>query len=71
MKTWIILIISLFTFIELNAQNDQNKGEDVQDADALAKKLADPNATLGVLFNQIDYVRYSGDVDNAGQNGFV
>jgi hypothetical protein len=70
-KTCIILIISLFTFLELKAQDDQNKEEDVQDADALAKKLADPNATLGVLFNQFDYVRYSGDVPDAGQNGVV
>jgi hypothetical protein len=71
MKTCIILIISLFTFIELNAQDNQKEGADTQDADALAKKLADPNATLGVLFGQFDYVRYSGDAPDAGQNGFV
>jgi hypothetical protein len=70
MKTCIILIISLFTFIELNAQDDTEQKTE-QSADDLAKQLANPNATLGVLFTQFDYVRYSGDAPDAGQNGFV
>ena len=37
----------------------------------MAKKLADPNATIGVLFNQFDYVRYSGDFPDSDQNGYV
>jgi hypothetical protein len=68
MKTCIILIISLFTFIELNAQDDTEQKTE-QSADDLAKQLANPNATLGVLFTQFDYVRYSGDAPDAGQNG--
>jgi hypothetical protein len=66
MKTCLILIISLFAFIELKAQDDTE-----QSADDLAKQLANPNATLGVLFTQFDYSRYSGDVPDAGQNGIV
>ena len=70
MKTYIILMISLFTFIGLNAQDDTGQKPD-QSADDLAKQLANPNATLGVLFTQFDYTRYSGDVPDAGQNGLV
>ena len=70
MKTYIILMISLFTFIGLNAQDDTGQKPE-QSADDLAKQLADPNATLGVLFTQFDYTRYSGDVPDAGQNGLV
>jgi len=70
MKTYIILMISLFTFIGLNAQDDTEQKPD-QSADDLAKQLANPNATLGVLFTQFDYTRYSGDVPDAGQNGLV
>jgi len=69
-KTCLIIILSLFTFIELNAQDDTEQKTD-QSADELAKKLANPNATLGVLFTQFDYTRYAGDIPNAGQNGVV
>ena len=70
MKTCLILIISLFAFIELKAQDDTEQKTE-QSADDLAKQLANPNATLGVLFTQFDYSRYSGDVPDAGQNGIV
>jgi hypothetical protein len=56
MKTCLILIISLFTFIELKAQDDTEQNTE-QSGDDLAKKLANPNATLGVLFGQFDYVQ--------------
>ena len=70
MKTCIILILSLFTFIELNAQDDTEQKTE-QSADDLAKQLANPNATLGLIFTQFDYTRYSGDIPDAGQNGVV
>ncbi|NVJ85763.1 MAG: hypothetical protein HWE09_10375 [Cyclobacteriaceae bacterium] len=70
MKTCIILIISLFAFMELKAQDDTEQKTE-QSSDDLAKQLANPNATLGVLFTQFDYSRYSGDVPDAGQNGVV
>ena len=69
MKTCLIFIISLFTFIGLNAQDDTEQKPE-QSADDLAKQLANPNATLGVLFTQFDYSNYSGNLD-AGQNGLV
>ena len=68
MKTYLILILSLFTFLELKAQDDTDQKTE-QSGDDLAKELANPNATLGVLFTQFDYSRYSGDVPDAGQNG--
>ncbi len=69
MKTCLIFIISLFTFIGLNAQDDTEQKPE-QSADDLAKQLANPNATLGVLFTQFDYTNYSGNLDG-GQNGLV
>jgi len=70
MKTCLILIISLFAFIELKAQDDTGQNTE-QSADDLAKQLANPNATLGLIFTQFDYTRYSGDIPDAGQNGVV
>ena len=70
MKTCIILILSLFTFIELKAQDDTEQKTE-QSADDLAKQLANPNATLGLIFTQFDYTNYSGDIPDAGQNGVV
>ena len=37
----------------------------------LAKELANPNATLGQMLFPIDYVGYSGDLNNANQSGMV
>jgi hypothetical protein len=70
----LLLILLIFSngFITLIAQDTNDSGQQTeQSADDLAKQLADPNATLGVLFTQFDYVRYSGDIPNAGQNGVV
>ena len=68
----LILFMCSVSAFNLTAQdtNDSDQKTD-QSADDLAKQLADPNATLGVLFSQFDYTRYSGDIPNAGQNGVV
>lgn len=44
---------------------------DKDESAKLAKELANPNATRGQLFNNIDYVHYNGDSPNASQNGLV
>lgn len=77
----IAVVISTFNMFSLFSQNEEVKNSNnsadaaaqqtEQSTDELAKQLADPNATLGVLFTQFDYTRYSGDVPNAGQNGVV
>ncbi len=42
------------------------------DADAIAKELANPNTTLGTLAFPIDFINYGGDLQDAGmQNGFT
>jgi len=64
-----ILSIGVLRVVAQDTNDSEQKTE--QSADDLAKQLANPNATLGVLFNQFDYVRYSGDVPDAGQNGIV
>jgi hypothetical protein len=69
---FLILFILSIGVLSVNAQDtDATAQQTDQSADDLAKQLANPNATLGVLFTQFDYVRYSGDIPNAGQNGFV
>jgi hypothetical protein len=70
-KTLMIILISVNIYFPLTAQDESRGVDNTQEADALAKKLADPNATLGVIFNQFDYVRYSDEIENAGQNGIV
>jgi len=68
----LVLFISSSAFLTVNAQDtDDAEQQTGQSADDLAKQLANPNATLGVLFTQFDYTRYSGDIPNAGQNGVV
>jgi hypothetical protein len=68
----LVLFISSSAFLTVNAQDTNDTEQKTEhSADDLAKQLANPNATLGVLFTQFDYVRYSGDIPNAGQNGFV
>jgi len=71
-----ILVVSIGIFPsfsqseqEDNASNSQSEKDG--NAASLAKELANPNATRGQLFNNFDYVRYDGNVPNAGQNGFV
>jgi hypothetical protein len=69
---FLLLFIFSIGILRVAAQDTNDTGQQTEkSADDLAKQLANPNATLGVLFNQIDYVRYSGDVPDSGQNGFV
>jgi hypothetical protein len=71
-QLFLILFICSISAFKLAAQDTNDSDQKTeQSADDLAKQLANPNATLGVLFTQFDYVRYSGDIPNAGQNGFV
>ena len=68
----LVLFISSSAFLTVNAQDTNDKDQKTeQSADDLAKQLANPNATLGLIFTQFDYTRYSGDMPNAGQNGVV
>lgn len=69
----IICIVLLHLFMSFLVVNAQDTGDsDKQDSDEeLAKKLANPNATLGQMLFPIDYVNYGGDIPNANQNGFV
>jgi hypothetical protein len=71
-QLFLILVFLSSGFLLVNAQDTKDPDQKTeQSADDLAKQLADPNATLGVLFTQFDYTRYSGDIPNAGQNGIV
>ncbi len=59
-----LCIFSLPLFAQENEQAPKSDAE-------IAKELANPNATLGQMLFPIDYVRYNGDMDDAGQNGMV
>ena len=60
-----LLFISGLTFAQEKTSETHSNAE-------LAKKLANPNATLGQMAFQFDYMNYTGNLPNAGsQNGFV
>ncbi len=67
------LMLLVFTVMAMLAPGAINAQDDAPaDSSAeLAKKLANPNATLGQMLFPIDYIRYDGDLPDAGQNGFV
>lgn len=67
-KLMLGVCLFLLSFAGLKAQDDSEKSEN---ASSIAKELANPNATRGQLFNHFDYVRYDGEVNDAGQNSFV
>lgn len=63
--TFTLLFISGVSF----AQDEKSEPES---NDELAKKLANPNATLGQMAFQFDYLSYSGNLPNAGgQSSFA
>ena len=66
-KSVFYILLILFSANSLYAQ-DENQGKSSAE---LAKELANPNASLGQMLFPIDYVRYNGDIDNAGQNGLI
>lgn len=64
-KKYVFLFFCLISSIILNAQeqeNDQNNK-----AAEMAKKLADPNATIGMFSIPIDYIHYAGDMESASE----
>lgn len=64
----IILFISIFIHSAVIAQENQA----ANDADAIAKELANPNTTLGTLAFPIDFINYGGTLPEAGkQNSFL
>ncbi len=66
LKLVILLILTAFG-LKVGVAQDEGK----TNAGDLARELANPNATRGQLFNNFDYIRYSGDIPDAGQNAFV
>jgi hypothetical protein len=69
---FLLLFIFSIGVLRVTAQDTNDSDQKTeQSADDLAKQLANPNATLGLLFTQFDYTRYSGDIPDAGQNGVV
>ena len=63
---WLLFILSS---TQVWAQDTQTEG--ANSAHEAAKKLADPNATIGQLSIPIDYIHYNGDLTGASsQNAF-
>ncbi|TNJ44303.1 hypothetical protein KFZ70_03160 [Tamlana fucoidanivorans] len=65
-----VLLHLIMSFLVVNAQDTGDSKKPDSDEE-LAKKLANPNATLGQMLFPIDYVNYNGDIPDANQNGFV
>lgn len=66
----IFLGLAMWTLLTPQAMVAQDEGPTDSSAE-LAKKLANPNATLGQMLFPIDYINYNGDLPGASQNGFV
>ena len=69
MKIRFALLISIAFYTTSYAQD--NGGDSSNQAAELAKKLANPNATLGQMLFPIDYIRYNGDLNDSNQDGMV
>ncbi|MEP3390615.1 MAG: hypothetical protein ABJO02_20650 [Reichenbachiella sp.] len=69
MKTKNILLL-IFTFSFAYSVLAQEEGSETSAAE-MAKQLANPNATLGQMLVPIDFIRYNGDINDAGQTGMV
>ncbi len=63
--------ISLALIICLSIGQLFAQDEGSESAADIAKKLANPNATLGQMLFPIDYVHYNGDLPDASQSGLV
>ena len=63
------LLLSIFLIGVISAQETQTGGPN--SAEEAAKKLADPNATIGQFSIPVDYIHYNGDMPGASeQNAF-
>lgn len=66
-----LTFLIFFTFIFIGTAQETQENGDQNDADAVAKKLANPNAVLGFFSLPIDYTHFNGDLPGAGsQNAF-
>ena len=63
------LVVAMIFVISISALFAQDEGS--ESAADIAKKLANPNATLGQMLFPIDYVHYNGDLPDASQGGLV
>ncbi|NMM48321.1 hypothetical protein [Marinigracilibium pacificum] len=64
-----LIIIFILIAQPIFSQEDNIEKESAAD---IAKKLANPNATLGQMLFPIDYIKYNGDIDGASkQHGFL
>lgn len=67
-KTLLLLVV--ISFAASGIAQDQEKSSD--SSSDLAKKLANPNATLGQMLFPIDYIHYNGDLEGAHvQNAYL
>ncbi len=68
-KTALICLVILISQVITAQEIEENTGQN--DANAVAKKLADPNAVLGSFAFPIDYINYNGSLpDASSQNAF-
>ncbi|MCX2743835.1 hypothetical protein OO013_08160 [Mangrovivirga sp. M17] len=62
-----LVILLLLNFTAFGQDDNESPS-----MDEIAKKLANPNATLGQMLFPIDYIKYNGDIDGANnQHGFL
>lgn len=67
-----ITLVTTLLLGALSTLQGQDENDNKESAEDIAKELANPNTALGTLAFQVDYVKYQGDLPNAGsQNGFV
>ena len=65
-----LALLTMCISISVNAQDDTANPQDKNDE--LAKELSNPNATLGTMALQLDYIHYHGNLPNANQqNGVI